>query len=387
MSDLRLRYDEPATGIGHPTLPDSVNRLFTADHNNDGTHRFFVDARHFGIVGDNVTDDTAAVQAAIDYAATLPVLTSLRNTATVLVPYGLYKVTSQIVVPSGVNLHCEGILYNNLADAWQPLVWFKAGSHCSKVQLWGNLGSGVKFGEVGTSCDMAIGDVRLWNIGEEYDGVKGSKKGVHFTGYNFTFDSIDCDGGNLGIDIDGASDVRGNKILTWGASTGVRLTSGSEHIYLNSVDIDTPSYKGLQIDSSHDLAIHDCTIFLNDQQLPGGIVNAAVIGEHSGGDKVNNLRIHLSVQDTGGQALKVYNILDSQIFLNVTNAPLGTGNLNLITSGIEFSTGVEATTQISASFGNVATKITGTGGCVTYTEAGALKYRGSAGTITVLGAA
>lgn len=58
-----------------------------------------VSVKDFGAVGDGVTDDTAAIQAAID---------SFSSGGTVKIPSGTYKVTT-INVPGDISLHGEGI--------------------------------------------------------------------------------------------------------------------------------------------------------------------------------------------------------------------------------------------------------------------------------------
>lgn len=86
---------DPIDG-GSPTydLSSRSFRMKTGDN--------YVSVRNFGATGDGVTDDTAAIQAAID---------SIRSTAargTVLAPRGEYLITGKIEIPYNVNLIGQG---------------------------------------------------------------------------------------------------------------------------------------------------------------------------------------------------------------------------------------------------------------------------------------
>jgi hypothetical protein len=63
--------------------------------------RDVVSVKDFGAVGDGVTDDTAAIQAAVDAAYT-------NYNKTVFVPNGIYKLTGRITITQGVMIECEG---------------------------------------------------------------------------------------------------------------------------------------------------------------------------------------------------------------------------------------------------------------------------------------
>lgn len=68
----------------------------------------YIDVKDFGAVGDGVTDDTAAIQAAIDASYT-------NYNKTVHVPNGVYKLTGRINITQGVMIVCEGSQGSNEA--------------------------------------------------------------------------------------------------------------------------------------------------------------------------------------------------------------------------------------------------------------------------------
>ena len=43
MTDLRILSIEEMVGSGHPTKADTLNRLALIGHNNDGTHKSWID--------------------------------------------------------------------------------------------------------------------------------------------------------------------------------------------------------------------------------------------------------------------------------------------------------------------------------------------------------
>lgn len=346
----------------------------------------------YGAVGDGTTDDTTAIQAAIDAANTAATSSQTRTIYSVVIPEGDYKITAQIVVKAHVSLRCEGMLHNYLTDVFAFAIWFKAGSHCEKIQLYGHLQGGVQFGEASTYCDMQIGDVRLLNIGETYTDGTHYHRGVLFTGYNFTADSIDIDGGNVGLDISTASDVRIDKVLAYTGSTGVRITSASEHVWIGYLDIDTPSYVGLQIDTARDVFLPNTVVFINDDVGTGALSSgyAINIGAYSSGDKVQNLNLTARIQNTGGTGVKLSYAKSSTIDLHINNDAPYTGGATPISTGLEYGSGVESSVNVTGTI-TTTTMFSGTpaGGCLVMNGSGEFFNRGvdPAGAIQMYGGA
>jgi hypothetical protein len=102
MTDLRIQFSETMVGAGHPTKPDTLNRLVLAGHNNDGTHKFWFDVKEYGAVGDGVTDDSTAIQAAIN---------AMTSGGILYFPAGTYKITGTLYLTSSTNMmtyHIKG---------------------------------------------------------------------------------------------------------------------------------------------------------------------------------------------------------------------------------------------------------------------------------------
>ena len=102
MADVTIQSTEKMVGANHPTLTDTLNRLGLVEHNNDGTHKKltqvtdpWVDARAYGAVGNGTTDDTAALQAALNLVPINGILDLANKT---------YKVSAGLTLANGATI-------------------------------------------------------------------------------------------------------------------------------------------------------------------------------------------------------------------------------------------------------------------------------------------
>lgn len=78
-----------------------------------------ISVKDFGAVGDGTADDTAAIQAAIDYSQTR-VISTFQSGATVFFPAGTYKVTASLVVSSSNVGLCGESPSSSVIEAQSP---------------------------------------------------------------------------------------------------------------------------------------------------------------------------------------------------------------------------------------------------------------------------
>lgn len=191
-----------------------------------------VNVKDFGAVGDGVTDDYAAIQAAIDYAESLVSSADFGVTvsggSTVYIPRGKYKITQPLTVDaSGVNLLGEGM--------YATILWPSAGTDGIRIGDQANLVNRAESGicKLGvsyftTAAATGTHGIKAWGL---YKGVISEVHVIYalgnttatLTGISLTnceqLHVSDClveevQGTNsIGYLIDGASVNRGNFML------------------------------------------------------------------------------------------------------------------------------------------------------------------------------
>jgi hypothetical protein len=308
----------------------------------------------FGTKGDGTTDDTAAINACLAAAAAhVNQNISDQNQRRRYVPVwfvdAVYKITSQIVVPAGVQIVCDGgIILNALASTTTPALLFNAGSHCKLLVVNAAGGSGAQFGNVvagaGQYCDMLIGKVRILGA-----GTTASILGVRIVGSRFDIEDLEVNGGNVGIDL-GDGTTNGARLVNCGTlkvtqpATGIRFGSNCEHISINNFTIDTPSVVGISADGSRSLRARGI-IFGDDGAAfaPCSSGYAVILGNTSA---VSDISLDVTVNNTAnvdnvvGTAIKISNCGQSNITVNASSATLSTGNAHRLKNGVEYGAGV-----------------------------------------------
>lgn len=198
-----------------------------------------VSVKDFGAVGDGVTDDTAAIQAAIDYASS--VITDESGdvdqvTAAVKFPAGKYRTTSAIQIKNCVQLHGDGsgatwVLVDHAGNGF----YTASGSYYANIQVYGmHLESG------GSAQDGFVVDGQIRNCYYHDVGCRGFRYSFNVTNsWTVVFDqcySYSCEHHFYCV-----TDV------------------GGVHIYHGRYDV--ASNHGIYVDSAAaELVVHDAAV-------------------------------------------------------------------------------------------------------------------------------
>jgi hypothetical protein len=158
-----------------------------------------VSVKDFGAVGDGVTDDTAEIQAAIDYLKPIG--------GTLLFPAGTYKVTSSLNWISTVNTGLPGIFFQGVGGTGGP-----SGGATTIIKSY--IASGPLFQIQGTKSQSAGGTGSLFINGGGISGIcldgtnaTGTSQGIRVNGWQYgditdvTIQSFPGDGITQWIDL------------------------------------------------------------------------------------------------------------------------------------------------------------------------------------------
>jgi len=194
-----------------------------------------VNVKEFGATGDGVTDDTTALQAAINAAQAVG--------ATVLLPPGTYKITASLTLP-GDNTHLRGMGQASVIQASLGAALIMTGPaaptrihRCSIRDLWLNNTNRATAGGIGLDlqrCNRSlIENVRISNV----------ETGIAITGDAFYNDILHCEIDTVGTGVVMESGANENRL--WGgqivdSTTGVQIGNVTNpQIYGTSIELFT----------------------------------------------------------------------------------------------------------------------------------------------------
>lgn len=333
----------------------------------------------FGAVGNGIADDTASINACFAAVAAFVGqntgdITQRRKYLPVLCTR-TYKLTTQVTVPAGVMVACEGgIFVNALVSTTTFCMVFAAGSHCFRLNIAAAGGSGAQLGTAGAYCDMIIGTVRVTNA-----GTGASIIGSRIIGSRFEVEDIEVDGGFVGVDfgdgtVNGARLVNIDSLKSTLSATGVRFGSNTEEVNLPNLIVDTPTTTGIQADGSRGIRVKG-TIFGDDTRAvtPCTSGYAAILGNTSA---LSDLDLDLlvnntaSVDNTTGTAIKISNCSQSVIRFSASRSTLSTGNAHRLKNAVEYGVGNAATLSVLVNPDPANATVVGT-------QVGGLEYIGN----------
>lgn len=198
------------------TATDAVEAtVATLDTKLDG----WVSVKDFGAVGDGVADDTAAIQAAVNFA-----ITSAAG-RTVYVPAGKYKLTSQININNGMSLVGESPQSTKAAGGIGGGTWF----HIAHTGKGFNVANTVGY----------FTDVRFSHLGT-YRTQPASTSGWAPTAHDFDFN------------IAGAPDVNFFDVFLLNPTKGISVNSGGGRVNFDMVR-GQPMEVGIDIQEAYDV--------------------------------------------------------------------------------------------------------------------------------------
>lgn len=211
------------------------------------TERFadVVNVRDFGAVGDGITDDTAAIQAAVDYASSIK--------KEIKIPSGIYATSSPIVIRSHTFLNGDSmystvfrLLDNSNCNVFETDKFSELNeSGGDNVENYPNLP--INFSLKNFSIDG--------NRENNFDGGVSSDAynggGILIYGRNYSIDSIS---------IKSCAGTGFHSILRQGEKTSSRTNSTWNRTYINHVYVEQTSYEGFVWEGPADNQIDDVTV-------------------------------------------------------------------------------------------------------------------------------
>lgn len=310
------------------------------------------------------TDDSVAIAAAFTAAAPTGVDTTVGpnqpmgvGLARVLLSAqdgnGGYMIGSQLQVPSGVTLDSPGMVFNMLADRYEPAVLLNPYAAVQNITLECLFGSGIQAGTGALNqAHIYMGNIRLWHVGEatESGGAGRTQDGLALVGYHFEVNSLFSKGGVHTINHKPGTDAMIGYAYAIGAHTGVRITNGNQIAY-NHLFLDTCGPTG---GGTSGVVINDeaSNISMNIQafEVTGTthvLDNVVALGTASA--NVNkDINLVIQANNTGGAILSMAYAQELTAKILGSNAPFPSGAIHPITTGVAYGTGNTGINHVEA---------------------------------------
>lgn len=248
MADQRIQYTEEMVGAGHPTKADTLNRHMLVEHNTDGSHKStniyyaadiitkgpWIDVRAYGAVGDGVTDDTTAIQNALNAVPS--------TGGRVFLPFGTYKVSSSLTIGNTTELFgvgTNGSIISTASPTAHVIAVYGGGCYIHDIQISSSVTrtAGAHIEILSTGSSSTIERFMLYN---------------YFVGIGISADCcVRVFNGQCRYGVSG----------TW--SAGIAIESGTDH-QIDHVTMDnvvgTQCESGIRVSSADALIITNCDI-------------------------------------------------------------------------------------------------------------------------------
>lgn len=180
-----------------------------------------INVRHFGAKGDNTTDDTAAIQKAID--------AGIVSGRTVYIPSGMYKITNLTIID-------ELTICGDHPESKYGAPFGTAGYSSISSNVTGSwLRSTVTTGNAVTvGTDVSYTSAKVENIGIVGPG-SGTSSGLKLKSANRSrFSNIYVINFSKGLDNLTTIDCNYSDIRAWGCETGIYLSGAHQSVFTNT---------------------------------------------------------------------------------------------------------------------------------------------------------
>ena len=292
---------------GGTTPTGAINRAINSKLND------VISVKDFGATGDGTTNDTTAIQAAINYGQTVVGSNSLTRTATIYFPPGIYVTSASLTVSYPLNLVGDGsvssIIQPTSALAAPALVWGVNGT--TPRPGYGVVIEKLGFNGANTTNAAAHGikmycshtevkDCAIYNFaGHGIYAIDAYSNIVHHNWFNAN--KLD------GIHLDNACNIfviSDNYILS-SLNNGIQIQGGNK-IIVEGNDIEGNQYNGVYVFPGGVNPVRSCQIsnnYFESNNLAGSRYH---INISRNGSEISNINVTYNYFENDGATFCVY---------------------------------------------------------------------------------